>query len=109
MHKIPGNLASIGGEYLTYDKNLDRAFTKHVIPLDTPVWVYVSSDGYRSQFSHITGKKFQAKNFYNLLLKIHQNPMDKQMEILQQTMNDWVKTGKLVDDILVIGTKIDLV
>lgn len=107
MYKIPGNISPIGGDWFTSDKDFD-SFTKRTIPLDAPTWVYVASDGYASQFSFSGGKKFQSGNFRKLLLEIHQKPMAEQKEILQKTMDNWIRSGDLVDDILVIGAKIDL-
>ena len=108
MTKIQGDINSIGGHYLQIEEDLDIVFRKHVVPLDVPTWVYLSSDGYQSQFSYADKKKFQSKRFQNLLFKIHQKPMPRQREILRKTMDKWLRIGEQVDDILIIGTKIDL-
>ncbi len=108
MHKIQGDPYAIGSDYFTFDEDVDIEFRKYTVPLDRPTWVYLATDGYQSQFSFLSGKKFQSKHFQSLLFEIHQKPMDEQKEILQHTMEDWLRTGEQVDDILVIGTKIDL-
>ena len=108
MTRISGDVYAIGGDYLLSDDGADIEFRKHVIPLDVPTWVYLASDGYQSQFSYSDKKKFQSKRFQNLLLKIHHKPMQRQGEILRKTMDKWLRIGEQVDDILVIGAKIDL-
>ncbi len=108
LYKISADKHAIGGDYFTYDENIDLTFRKHVIPLDYPICVYLSSDGYQSQLSHLDGKKFQSRRFRNLLLEIHEKPAEEQKNILESVMNEWLNGGEQVDDILVVGTKIDL-
>jgi hypothetical protein len=50
-------------------------------------------------------KKFMSKNFKNLLLEIHDQPMHDQNQILDKTMTDWMGDHAQIDDILVIGVR----
>jgi serine phosphatase RsbU (regulator of sigma subunit) len=68
--------------------------------------VYVFSDGYPDQFGGPTGFKFLIKRFRELLLEIHQLPMDEQKMILETTLYDWMGAEDQVDDITVIGIKV---
>jgi serine phosphatase RsbU (regulator of sigma subunit) len=70
--------------------------------------IYLFTDGYIDQFGYLKGEKFMSKNFKNLLLEIYQKPMDKQRRSLEENFINW--KGKLdqVDDILVLGIRINI-
>ena len=105
------------GELITYkaDKypigntQVDRDhFTNHEIPVETGDLLYMSSDGYADQFGGEKGKKFMVKNFNELLLQHYQLPLAEQEKILDQAITDWMgEQHEQVDDMLVIGLKID--
>lgn len=84
-----------------------KKFTNHTLQLQKGDCVYIFSDGYADQFGGPNGKKFMANHLRNLLLEIHQHPIDKQKEILNKTIEEWRGPLDQVDDILVIGLKID--
>ncbi|MCK5170018.1 MAG: serine/threonine-protein phosphatase, partial [Bacteroidales bacterium] len=69
--------------------------------------LYMFSDGFRDQFGGSKRKKFTGNRFHDLLLDIHENEMDEQKEILDKTLSDWMHGGEQIDDILVMGIKID--
>jgi len=84
-----------------------ESFTNHcfeILPNDS---LYLFSDGYQDQFSEDSDKKFLAKNFRNLLLCMQDEKMVNQKEILNMTIEKW--KGKLhqIDDITVMGIKIN--
>ena len=83
-----------------------KKFTNHVIQLQKGDGVYIFSDGYADQFGGENGKKFMAKNFRDLLLNVHDKPINNQKEILNNTIEEWRGRLDQVDDILVIGVKI---
>ncbi len=68
--------------------------------------LYIFSDGYADQFGGPKERKFMIKKFRELLLKVYQEPMQDQKEILNQILEDWRGEVPQVDDILVIGVKI---
>jgi serine phosphatase RsbU (regulator of sigma subunit) len=84
-----------------------RKFTNHKIQLQKGDCVYIFSDGYADQFGGPNGKKFMANHFRDLLLDVHKHPIDKQRDILNKTIEEWRGPLDQVDDILVIGLKID--
>ena len=47
-----------------------------------------------------------SKNFKNLLLKIHDQPMHDQKDILDNTLSDWMGDNSQMDDVLVIGVRV---
>jgi len=102
---IKGDKTPIGG----LQTEQQRKFTRHEIKIDKPTWFYIFSDGYIDQFGGPEGRKFLIKNFRELLLQIHQEPMIEQKEILRRAMEDWKGNKyKQIDDILVIGFKIEV-
>jgi len=102
LHQVKGDIHSIGGS-----KSKSRlSFRKHTIAIDKPTTVYLFSDGYRDQFGGKDNAKFMGKRFNQLLLDVHELPMEEQMKALNKTIEDWKGTGTQTDDILVMGIKL---
>lgn len=83
-----------------------KPFTNHVINLYPGDCIYIFSDGYADQFGGEKGKKFKYGKFRELLLSVNGMPMAKQKEVLQETMENWMKGYEQVDDMCVIGIKV---
>lgn len=83
-----------------------KKFTNHTIQLERGDTVYIFSDGYADQFGGPFGRKFMAIPFRVLLMDINKQPIEKQREILNKTIEEWRGNLDQVDDILVIGVKI---
>lgn len=81
-------------------------FTQHSIQLQTNDIVYTLTDGFADQFGGTKGKKFKYKPLQELLLSISVQPMEKQLEILDETLTEWRGLLEQVDDVLVMGVKI---
>ena len=94
---------SIGG----YNPEIKKVFTNHEIELKKGDTIYMFSDGYADQFGGEKNKKLMIKNFKNNLSKISNYPMDKQKELLHKTFEDWRGNNEQVDDVLVMGIKIE--
>ncbi|MCF8224612.1 MAG: SpoIIE family protein phosphatase [Bacteroidales bacterium] len=78
-------------------------FNNHEIKIEEKDIVYMFSDGYADQFGGPEGKKFKYRRFRHLLLSIHEQPMDVQQAILENSINDWIGSNEQIDDILVVG------
>lgn len=92
--KIP-----IGGTFIK-----DPHFTLQEITIDKPTHCYMFSDGYVDQFGGPKGRKYMSKKFRELILEIHQRPMEEQQEILSLTIEAWMGDKYAqIDDMLVIG------
>jgi serine phosphatase RsbU (regulator of sigma subunit) len=103
VKQIKGDTNGVGG------KSDDHTFTLHTVDVSTPTYCYIFSDGFIDQFGGENGRKFMISNFRNLLFDIHQKPMKEQREILDKTIKEWMgKKYNQIDDILVIGFKLDL-
>lgn len=83
-----------------------KKFTNHTIQLEKGDTVYIFSDGYADQFGGPFGRKFMAIPFRVLLMDINKQPIEKQKEILNKTIEEWRGSLDQVDDILVMGVKI---
>ena len=83
-----------------------KTFTNNDIQLEHGDVFYLFSDGYVDQKGGKDEKKFLSKNFKNLLIKIHQEPMLEQKRILEKTLTKWMGDQPQIDDILVIGVRI---
>lgn len=101
---IKGDIYPIGGA----KHGSDLTFTNHTVKFDQTTHFYMYSDGYIDQFGGPNNKKFMSKKFKNLLLDIHQHPVEEQKLTLENTINDWMgKEHKQLDDILVWGFKLE--
>ncbi|MCK4664557.1 MAG: SpoIIE family protein phosphatase [Bacteroidales bacterium] len=100
--KIKGDKFPIGA---FIDENIQE-YTNHDIDIQEGDIIYIFSDGYADQFGGPDSRKFMYKPFRELLIKIHNKPMDEQKEILEKVLSDWKGNETQVDDILVIGIKI---
>jgi sigma-B regulation protein RsbU (phosphoserine phosphatase) len=86
-----------------YIKETD--FTNHRIDLKKGDAIYIFSDGYWDQLGGSQNRKFNVKQFKQLLNDIHDMPMTKQYDILNQTFEDWKGANDQLDDVLVMGMR----
>jgi serine phosphatase RsbU (regulator of sigma subunit) len=103
LHEIRGDKVPVGG--FLYEE--DHRFTKYVIPIDKPTVFYLFSDGFQDQFGGPQRRKFMVTRFRSLLFEIHDKPMAEQERILAETLDDWMGEYAQLDDILVIGVKLE--
>ncbi|MCK4466602.1 MAG: SpoIIE family protein phosphatase, partial [Bacteroidales bacterium] len=87
-------------------KNLEP-FKHNELDLKHGYSIYLFSDGYVDQFGGAFGKKFMTKAFKKLLLEIQDTPMVEQGNILDDKLIEWMGDLDQVDDIIVIGLKIE--
>lgn len=97
-----GDRFAIGGSFVE-----NKKFSTHTIDLQQGDHIYLSSDGYVDQFGGDEGKKLKTKNFKELLINIHKHPLKHQENKIISTFEEWKQDYEQVDDILVIGLKIN--
>jgi serine phosphatase RsbU (regulator of sigma subunit) len=100
--EFKGNKFPIGGMLIDEEKNYQEDY----IQLQPDDRIYLSSDGYVSQFGGPKGKKFATKRFKDVLLAIQQHNLTEQKLELILELQDWMGDIPQVDDILVIGLKV---
>jgi len=83
-----------------------QPFTNHEIDLQPNDRFYMYSDGFPDQFGGADGRKFMSKRFKQLLLDIHQKPMEEQKQILYNEHLAWRGDTEQIDDIVVFGVRV---
>lgn len=84
----------------------ETSFACHEIEIKKDDLIFLSSDGYVDQIGGAERKTFRSGNFKDLLMKIHAKPMKEQMILLERSLEEWKGNIDQVDDILVLGLKI---
>ncbi len=102
--EVKGDRNSVGLDHPDY--SIDE-FTNHEIQLQTGDIFYIFSDGYADQFGGPEGKKYKYRRFRHLLLALHHLPLNRQHDYLHKSIMEWKGDLDQVDDILVIGIRID--
>jgi len=82
-----------------------QEFTKHSIPLNKGDLIYLSSDGFVSQFN-CNEKGLGKRNLKTFLLSIKDKKMEEQKVCLDNFIEEWKGGIEQTDDILLIGIKI---
>ncbi len=81
-------------------------FTNHNFNVQKGDSFYIFTDGYADQFGGPKGKKFRYSQFEKIFVSIQNQSMEKQKEILNETIDKWKGNLEQVDDICVIGVRI---
>ena len=103
-----GTFRPIGGDQIV---ERTTPFQVHTFDIQQNDIVYLYSDGITDQFggepSFKKARKFSQRKFKNLLLQISPQPMAKQGQIIEQTIENWRKNlnEEQTDDLMVIGIK----
>jgi serine phosphatase RsbU (regulator of sigma subunit)/Tfp pilus assembly protein PilF len=83
-----------------------RAFTTHKVSLENGDVVYAFTDGFADQFGGPKGKKFKYAQFKKLLIDIHSLPMTEQRIRIEKSFEEWRGDIEQVDDVCIIGIRI---
>ncbi|MCB8964667.1 MAG: SpoIIE family protein phosphatase [Bacteroidales bacterium] len=100
--QLKGDKCPIGA----FSRRAITGYTHQEIDVLKGDMVYVFSDGYTDQFGGDDNRKFLMRNFKNLLLEVHQLPVDQQRNRMEEVLFDWMKYESQLDDILVIGVRV---
>ncbi len=82
-----------------------QEFTLHHLTVQSPLTVYMFSDGYADQFGGPEGKKFKLKRLQQLITEICTKPFSEQTHILNSTFTDWRGLVEQVDDVSIIAIR----
>jgi serine phosphatase RsbU (regulator of sigma subunit) len=100
--ELPAERFSIG---LIDENEKKKRFTNHRLVLQKNDVLYLFTDGYADQFGGPYDKKYKKRRFRHLLLNIHQYPLKKQADILDESIENWKGANEQIDDILIIGIR----
>ncbi|MGB0891919.1 MAG: tetratricopeptide repeat protein [Flavobacteriaceae bacterium] len=82
-------------------------FSSIEIQLEPGDAIYVFSDGFPDQFGGVKGKKYKYSSFRKTLLSNYKLPMEEQKQMLSKEFDFWKGDLEQVDDVCVIGVKIN--
>lgn len=100
--RIKGDRASIGETHI-----LEDGFTNHEIPIRPKDGIYLFSDGIIDQFGGPENRKLMNQGLAKMLLKNHMYSMDIQLDCMRKDLKNWQGKEEQVDDLLVIGFRVD--
>ncbi|MCW3076328.1 MAG: protein serine/threonine phosphatase, partial [Bacteroidetes bacterium] len=80
-----------------------NSFNEHTFQINKGDVLYLFTDGYADQFGGPKGKKFKYRQLEELLLSIHEMPVQKQAQHLEQKFEEWKGSLEQVDDVCIIG------
>ena len=101
MEVIRADKQDIASKYVN-----PHPFTNHFVDVHDGDVIYLFSDGFPDQFGGANRKKYKYGKFRNFLLDIHQEPMQKQKELLGVELDQWMGDHEQIDDVLVMGIRI---
>lgn len=83
------------------------AFKSYTLEVSKGDWLYFSSDGFVDQLGGERGRKYGYKAFRQLLLRLSGLPAMEQKVLLENELRQWQGPYPQVDDILIVGMRID--
>ncbi len=104
-----GELIQLKGDKQSVGRSLNNKepiFTNQYLRLQKGDSLYMFSDGYYDQLSSNNHKKFLVHNFQELLLRIVNEKMQTQKEILEKTFEEWRNGNEQTDDVMILGMRI---
>lgn len=104
IQMIEGDIYSIGGIFSVLR---DPVYTNHKLNITHNTTIYMFSDGFQDQFGGEENQKFMLSRFQKLLFDIRNEDMNSQMKILEKTFETWKGECRQIDDILVMGIKLN--
>ena len=104
-----GNIIELKADRMPvgYFNNEDRPFSSITISLEKSDSIYMFTDGYYDQFGGNSGSKMKGNRFKSILKRVSKEPMENQRQIIEDEFNKWKGSFQQVDDILLMGIKID--
>lgn len=104
VEEIEGDEFSIADELIGEDI---PEFTNHVLPMNKNATLYMFSDGFPDQMGGPKGKKYYTGNLKKLFIENQKLSATVQNEVLENKFNEWKGSYKQLDDVLVMGFKLD--
>jgi len=99
---LKANTFSIGGSSTTQNE-----FTMYDFMYDDKTSIYMLSDGYLDQFGGEQDIKFNTSRFKQMLIENRDANMRQQKQIVAETMQEWKGENEQIDDMLVIGLRLN--
>jgi serine phosphatase RsbU (regulator of sigma subunit) len=100
LTEVKGDKIAIGSG------QMNQKYTNTELQLEEGDRIYLFSDGYADQFGGPKGKKFKYSQFKELLVQIHQKPMEQQHKLLNHSIDAWQGDLEQIDDVCIIGVQV---
>jgi serine phosphatase RsbU (regulator of sigma subunit) len=100
MNEMRGSRHPIGGS------GSEPLFTNFTLPLQKGDKIYLTSDGYASQFGYLEDKKFSSKRLKDTLLQISDQKFSTQRTELDKIFMNWKRNEDQTDDVMLMGFEI---
>lgn len=101
--ELKGDRKSIGLEIV----DGETGFTNREITLQPGDTIYTFTDGYPDQFGGVRNKKFKSKSLLRTIAELAHLAMDEQKDALIHAFENWRGENEQIDDVCVLGIKID--
>lgn len=101
--EIAGTRAAIGSSLVSRQH---KQFSQQTVQCKEGDVVYLTSDGYDSQFGGPNGRKLMKRRFRDILADLGPLPIHQQENQLKQRLIEWQGSEEQVDDILVMGVRL---
>lgn len=83
-----------------------KPFTNNVIQLQSNDEIFLFTDGFADQFGGENGKKYKSGTLKKFLIKIKDESVDRQEELISQEFESWKNDSEQIDDVCLMGVKI---
>ncbi len=103
LHELKGNKSAIGGRTSHYS---DKIFEEAKLEYKAGDAIFLTSDGYYSQFGGPKNKIMLKKRMVDEFSKVAHLPSIAQYHHLKNYLETWQGDEEQVDDILVVGVKL---
>ncbi|HEY6161728.1 MAG TPA: two-component regulator propeller domain-containing protein [Bacteroidia bacterium] len=103
LTEFEGSIYSAGGAQEIHE----TPYEEHEVQLQPGDMIYIFSDGYADQFGGEKNRKFSTRALKELLVQVSVLAPNEQEKALDEAIMNWKKDNMQIDDILVLGIKID--
>lgn len=101
LTEIPADHIDIGSHTRETEE-----FNNHELKCEPGDLIYLFTDGFADQFGGPSRKKYKSQKFKDILLSINSESLDNQKLILDNEIETWKGGFEQIDDILVMGIRI---
>ena len=104
VHEVPGSKMPLG---MVFDETGERRYTCEEIPYESGTRIYLTTDGFYSQFGGDHDKKMLKSRYITMMDRLHGgHPMAEQGKALERFFHEWRGGREQVDDVLVVGVRL---
>lgn len=102
LQELPTTRHPIGG----YTGDSEKVFSGHLVDVSKAEQLFLTTDGYHSQFGGPDNKKLGRRKLRDFLLELKDLPCNEQAARLKSRLNEWKGDQEQVDDVLIVGIKV---